>query len=402
MKFKNTIATKKIFNLKKRIRAVSGGTSASKTISILVWLIDYAQSTNNEVMTVVAESFPHLQLGAIRDFKNIMLAHGYWESDRWNESKHIYTFSTGTFIEFISFDKFGKAHGPRRDILFLNEANNLPYPIVDQLVTRTRKIVWMDWNPSEEFWFYTEMLPNRDDIDFLGENYLGPLTYLHNEALDEISKKEIESHKHNKNWWRVYGLGLLGVLEGRIYKDWKITDEIPHEARLERRGIDFGYSIDPTVVVDIYKYNDGFIIDEVLYQKELSNKGIADFLGQNEKQRILTIADSAEPKSIDEIRNYGVNIIGAIKGQGSVNMGIQFVQDQRISVTKRSLKTIKAYRNYIWAKDKVGNFISNKPDDTIHEWSNPMDAIRYGLDSYRPRQTSVKKAYKPRNSRTGW
>jgi phage terminase large subunit len=372
--FQDTTATQRIFSLTKRIRAVAGGTSASKTISIIVWLIDYGQSTKNEIMTVVAESYPHLNLGAMRDFKNIMVSHGYWDDKSWNESSHTYTFPNKTILEFISFDKFGKAHGPRRDILFINEANNLPYQIADQLITRTRKIVWMDWNPSEEFWFYTEMLNRRDDVDFI------TLTYKDNEALDEITIKEIESHKHNKQWWQVYGLGQLGELEHKIYKGWQIIDTIPHEARLIRRGIDFGYTNDPTVIVDIYEYNGGFIIDELCYQKGLSNKGIADILMAS-NGNVLTIADSAEPKSIDEIKSYGVNIIGAIKGQGSVYQGIQYVQDQKISLTARSIKTIKAYRNYLFRIDKNGTII-NEPDDSVHEWSNSMDAIRYGFSEY--------------------
>lgn len=373
----DTTATRKIFSLKKRIRAVSGGTSASKTISILVWIIDYGQSTKNEIVTVVAESFPHLNLGAIRDFKSIMASSGYWDDSRWNESNHTYTFPGKTVLEFISFDKFGKAHGPRRDVLFINEANNLPYNIVDQLITRTRKIVWMDWNPSNEFWFYTEMLGKRDDVDFI------TLTYKDNEALDEVTIHEIESHKDNAAWWTVYGLGQLGEVEGRIYTGWQIIDSIPHEARLARRGLDFGYSVDPTVIVDIYEYNGGFIVDENTYQKGLSNKSIADILLAQDG-RVLTVADSAEPKSIQEIKDYGVNIIGATKGQGSVSQGISFVQAQKISVTSRSVKTIKAYRNYLNRKGNDGKFV-NEPDDTIHEWSNPMDAIRYGLSSYKPK-----------------
>lgn len=341
-------------------------------------------------MTVVAESVPHLLLGAIRDFKSIMVSHGYWDDKCWNESKHIYTFQGGSMLEFISFDKFGKAHGPRRDVLFLNEANNIPYNIADQLFTRTRKIIWLDWNPSEEFWFYTEMLGKRDDIDFI------TLTYLDNEALDETTKHEIESHKDNKAWWTVYGLGQLGELEQRIYKGWKIIDEIPHEARLIRKGLDFGYSHDPTVIVDIYEYNGGYIVDEVCYQKELSNKTIADILKQ---KPALTIADSAEPKSIDEIQSYGVSIMPAVKGPGSVFQGIQFVQAQPISITKRSIKTIKAYRNYSFLIDKNGR-ITNEPDDTVHEWSNPMDAIRYGLSSFnlnKPRVGAIN--YKGENYR---
>lgn len=370
--FKRTTATEKILALKNRIRAVAGGTAASKTISILMYLIDYAQNVENEVITVVSESYPHLDGGAIRDFKNIMIDSKWWRDSEWNESKHIYTFETGTIIEFKSIDKFGKAHGPRRDVLFINEANNIAYQIADQLITRTRKFVFLDWNPSAEFWFYTEMLPNRKDLDFI------TLTYKDNEALDQTTIDEIESHKHNKNWWKVYGLGELGELEHKIYKDWKIIDEIPHEARLEMYGLDFGYSVDPTVIEAIYYYNGGWIIDEVTYQKGLSNRTIADILGA--KKSALVIADSAEPKSIDEISSYGINIVPAEKGQGSVYQGIQFVQDQKISVTKRSVKTIKAYRNYLFKVDNDGKVI-NEPDDSVHEWSNPMDAIRYALST---------------------
>lgn len=333
----------------------------------------------------MAESHPHLKLGAIRDFKSIMLVQGYWNDNAWNESNHTYTFPDKSIIEFISFDKFGKAHGPRRDVLYLNEANNLEYTIVDQLITRTRKIVWMDWNPSEEFWFYTEMLPARSDIDFI------TLTYLDNEALDAISISEIEAHKNNPRWWQVYGLGQLGEVEGRIYTGWQIIDSIPHEARLSRRGLDFGYSVDPTVIEDIYEYNGGFIIDEHTYQKGLSNKSIADKLNATNGS-ILTIADSAEPKSIDEIRSYGVNIIGAIKGQGSVMQGIQYVQAQPISITSRSLKTLKGYRNYMNKRLPNGEFV-NEPDDSVHEWSNPMDAIRYGFSSFRPIDYRTKNKY---------
>ena len=309
------------------------------------------------------------------DCKSVMIAHWYWEDKRWNESSHTYTFPGKTILEFISFDKFGKAHGPRRDILFINEANNIPYHIADQLITRTRKIVWMDWNPSEEFWFYTNIQGKRDDVDFI------TLTYKDNEALDEVTIREIESHKDNVQWWQVYGLGQLGEVQGRIYTGWQIVDSMPHEARLVRRGMDFGYSVDPTVIIDCYEYNGGFILDEICYQKGLSNKSIADLL-LAKNGSILTIADSAEPKSIDEIRNYGVNIIGATKGPGSVYQGIQYVQAQKISVTATSVKTIKAYRNYMNRLDKRTGLFLNEPDDSIHEWSNPMDAIRYSFSSY--------------------
>jgi phage terminase large subunit len=189
------------------------------------------------------------------------------------------------------------------------------------------------------------------------------------EAFYHIAIYAMVTHTHSRD-----GLHRLEYMM-------KIIDEIPHEARLERYGMDFGYSVDPTAIIAIYKYNDGFILDEITYQKGLSNKTIADILLN--KPQALVVADSAEPKSIDEIREYGVNIIGALKGQGSVNKGIQYVQDQKISLTKRSVNTLKAYRNYLFKVDKDGK-VTNDPDDTIHEWSNSMDAVRYGLESFKP------------------
>ena len=187
----------------------------------------------------------------------------------------------------------------------------------------------------------------------------------------------------------MYGLGQLGEVEGKIYKDWAIIDEMPHEARLERYGMDFGYSNDPTAIIAIYKYNGGFILDEITYQKGLSNKQIADIFTNIDKS--LVIADSAEPKSIDEIRSYGINILPATKGQGSVNQGIQYVQEQRISITSRSTNLIKEYRNYLWKTDRDGKIL-NVPEDMFN---HAMDALRYGLDSYKPVTSSI---YVPNNT----
>jgi phage terminase large subunit len=368
--FRDTEATRKIFALTKRIRAVCGGTSASKTISILIWLIDYAQSTKNKKIDIMSESYPHLEDGAIKDFKAIMLDRGYWDDSCWNETKHIYTFERNSVIKFISIDKLGKAHGPRRDVLFINEANNIDYNIYDQLEVRTKEVIWLDWNPSVEFWYY-DKIKGIVDHDFLTLTYLDCL-----EVLDQRIIDSIESHKNNKNWWLVYGLGQLGEVEGRIYTGWQIIDSIPHEARLWRYGLDFGYTNDPTVIEAIYEYNGGKIINEVCYQRGLSNQSIADIL--KNLPRALVIADSAEPKSIDEIKSYGINILGSIKGQGSVYQGIQIVQNEQISITKQSLKSIKGYRNYMFFVDRDGK-ITNDPDDSVHELSNPMDAVRYGI-----------------------
>lgn len=371
--FQDTQATRKIFGLKRRIRAVAGGTSASKTISILVWLIDFCQSNRSQLCSVVSESYPHLEKGAMLDFENIMKDRGYWKDERWNKTKHTYTFETDSKLEFYSPDTYGKAHGPRRDVLFINEANNLEYKIVDQLIVRTRKIVWMDWNPTVEFWFYTEMLANRpDDIDFI------TLTYKDNDALDPVTIQEIESHKGNKNWWTVYGLGQLGAVEGRIYRDWKVIESIPHEARLERRGLDFGYSVDPTALVAVHYYNGGYILDEEVYRKGLLNSSIAGLIQNQSKPETLVVADSAEPKSIDELKLYDINIFPAIKGSGSISTGIAFVQAQQISVTARSLNLLKEYRGYMWATDKTtGRFIKEPEEGNDHA----LDAVRYALNS---------------------
>jgi phage terminase large subunit len=374
--FSDTTATQKVFDLTKRIRAVAGGTSASKTISILVWIIDYCQTPQEreKLATVTAESVPHLKQGAALDFENIMKDRGYWIDGRWNKSDRVYSFETGNKVQFSSFDTYGKAHGGRRDVLFVNEANNNPYNIVDQLITRTREVVFLDWNPSNEFWFYQEMLGKREDVDFI------TLTYKDNEALDHATIQEIESHKHNKQWWQVYGLGQLGQLESQIYKNWQTIDDVPTEAKLERRGLDFGYSVDPTVIEALYTWNGAYVFDEELYMKGLSNKTIADHI-LSQPEQCLVIADSSEPKSIDEIAEYGVQIVGAQKGAGSVYQGIQYLQDKKVFVTKRSVKTIKAQRNYIFFTDKDGK-VTNDPDDAIHEWSNPMDACRYAADSF--------------------
>lgn len=374
--FSATTATKKIISLKKKIRAVAGGTSASKTISILLYLIDRAQTDDSPTLTsVVSESIPHLKRGALRDFKNILQAHQYWQEKSWNATDSIYTFESGSKIEFFSADNPDKLRGGRRDRLFINEANNVNLETFDQLEVRTKEFVFLDWNPTNEFWFYTE-LQNRDH-DFI------TLTYKDNEALSQEIIDSIESRKNNKQWWRVYGEGKLGEVEGRIYKDWAIVDEIPHEARLERYGLDFGYSNDPTAIIAIYKYNQGFILDEVCFRKGLSNREIAETL--KNLPQALVIADSAEPKSIDEIRSYGVNILPATKGQGSVLQGIQFVQDQRISMTKNSTNLIKAYRNYLWKTDKEGKIL-NEPD---HFLSDCMDAVRYGLSEFKQNRPKV-------------
>ena len=374
MPYIETTAFKKIAGLKKRIRIIQGGTSASKTISILLYLIAYAQTDTRKTLTsVVSESIPHLKRGALRDFKNIMKEHNYWRDNNWSASDSIYTFETGSQIEFFSTDNGDKLRGARRDRLFMNEANNNTFDAFEQLEVRTKEFIIIDYNPTNEFWALTELKDKRDDVDFL------ILTYKDNEGLPPEIVSSIEQRKNRTNWWKVYGEGQLGEVDGKIYTNWKIIDEIPHEARLERRGIDFGYSNDPTAIVDIYYYNGGYILNEICYLKGMSNKQIADTILAQEVS-VLCIADSAEPKSIDEIKSYGINIQPATKGPGSLNQGIQYVQDQSISMTSSSLNIIREYRNYLWAKDKQGK-ITNDPESGF---DHILDAVRYGMVSFKP------------------
>lgn len=369
--FIETTAAEKVFSLKKRIRIVQGGSSASKTISILIYLITMAQMDKVPTLTsIVSESFPHLRRGAMLDFLNILEQHGYYDPKRWDKTNSIYTFKNRSKIEFFSIDQPRKVRGPRRQRLFINEANNTPFESFEQLEIRTSEFIIIDYNPTNEFWALTDVKGKRDDVDFI------VLTYKDNEALQQSIVDSLETRKNRKGWWQVYGLGLLGEVEGKIYKDWQIIEQIPHEARLERYGLDFGYSNDPTAIIALYWYNGGYILDEICFMKGLSNKQIADTLTNN--PQALVIADSAEPKSIDEIKSYGINIAPAEKGRDSIVNGIQLVQNQRISMTTRSINLIKEYRNYLWFTDPKTNKILNEPEAGF---DHSMDALRYAVVS---------------------
>lgn len=312
----------------------------------------------------------------MRDFINIMEGHGYFKPDRWNKTESTYTFETGVKLEFFSADQPGKVRGPRRQILFMNECNNVPFETFEQLEVRTTETIFLDWNPTNEFWFY-EYVKDRPDCEHL------ILTYKDNEALDKSIVDSIESRKNRLQWWRVYGLGLLGETEGKIYKGWDMIDEVPRHARLERYGVDFGYSIDPTAVVAIYYHDGGYVLDEIAYSTGMLNAKIFDVIVAQETPGVLVIADSAEPKSIADIKQMGLNIVGCEKGADSVRNGIQIVQDQKISITKRSLNLIKAYRNYMYELDKDGNILKDGRGYPVpcHDFSDCMDAVRYGLVS---------------------
>ena len=370
-----TTAIKKLLKLKKRKKIIQGGTSAGKTFGILPILIDRALRTSGLEISVVSESIPHLRRGALKDFLKIMMMTNRYNDVQYNKSMLKYSFANGSYIEFFSIESADKLRGARRHTLYVNEANNIPFEAYNQLSIRTSGDIWIDFNPTSSFWAHTEVQDN-EDADFL------KLTYLDNEALPETIVQDIEKAKHKaltstywSNWWNVYGLGEIGSLEGACIKDWKLID-LPNEARLLCHGMDFGYTNDPSSLIALYKYNNAYIFDEVIYQKGLLNSQISNLLKTHEVEDII-YADSAEPKSIAELSSYGHLMLPVKKGKDSIVYGINLINQNEIYITNRSHNLIKELQNYIWLKNKEGETL-NKPIDAFNHC---IDAMRYALTS---------------------
>lgn len=368
--FIRTTVINKIKALTKFVKGIQGGTSAGKTFGVLPILIDIATKNPLTEISIVAESIPHLKRGAMKDFKKIMIETNRFIFARWNATDFKYTFANGSQIEFFSADNDSKLRGARRDYLYMNEANNMTFHAYTELASRTKLGVYLDWNPVNEFWFHTDLM-NDNDVDFIIVNYLD------NEACPESALNFINKAKEKSNtstywdnWYKVYGLGQIGTLEGVIFNNWKPIDIIPNDARLLGYGLDFGYSNDPTAIIEVYLWNGQRILNEICYQKELSNSQIAKFITTKEP----CYCDSAEPKSIYELKSFGVNAYAVTKGADSINFGIQTMQSQDYLVTVQSLNFIKELRKYAWDKDKRTGEKLNKP---IDKFNHGVDAARY-------------------------
>lgn len=358
-------------------KVIQGGMSAGKTFAILTLLIGYADSYPDSLITVVGLSYPHLEAGSIRDFTKVMKEVNRWEDDRWNKSSKVYQFPNGSVIEFKSIDHMS-ARGPRRDVLFVNEANGISYETFEELAGRTKDFAIIDFNPSAKFWAHERLVEGlKDDTTFI------VLTYKDNEALSARETANIESHKPKpgeepSNWWTVYGLGQIGSLEGNIYSGWeeRSSVEIEKHGQPVRYGLDFGFSNDETALVAVYELEDGKLgIVEKLYRKGLLGSQYGELLRNiGIDPNVLIVADSARPEIIAEIKAAGFRIVGADKNPGSVLRGIDRVAQRQIIYSGANLK--REYLSYAWRKKRSGEILDEPEDGNDHL----MDALRYAVD----------------------
>ena len=361
----------KIAELQKPVRVIQGGTSAGKTYSILQYLILYSLK-KNLLISVVAESIPVIKRGAQKDFFDILNSMDLYDEAHHNKTDRTYQLGNSTF-EFFGVEDASKLRGSRRDILFINEANNISYEAFQELNVRTKKFTFIDYNPTAPFWATTDLI-GQENVDFI------VVTYQDNEFLDGKIITEIESWKEKAetsdywaNRWKVMGLGQMGMQSGAIIQDWREIEELPINAQLLGSGLDFGFSQDPTSLISVYKYNDEIIVDEAIYQKGLLNSQIANLIRERDAKGAVIYADSAEPKTIAELKSYGLQIVPVVKGRDSINYGLQLIQEQPLKVTSRSQNLIKELQNYTWAKDREGN----PQPFPIDDWNHGIDALRY-------------------------
>ena len=368
IKLKTNQVFKHLENSKAKIVVEQGGTRSGKTYNIILWIIfSYCQKNEGKIITICRKTYPALRGTVMRDFLTILKDHEIYSEDDHSKTASEYKLN-GNTIEFISLDMPQKIRGRKRDLLFANEANELNFEDWQQLLFRTNEKVIIDFNPSEEFhWIYDHVLP-RKDVEFF------QTTYKDNPFLGAEIKAEIERLKEiDENYWRVYGLGERGQSRSLVYT-FNTIKEIPKEAKLVSYGLDFGYSSDPTSLVRTYILGDDMYVDELLYRTGMTNQDIANemkVLGLDRSNEVF--ADSAEPKSIEEIYRMGWNVKPTIKG--SINIGIDIIRRYKLHATERSFNLIKELRNYKYIEDKNG-LLTNRPVDNFN---HALDALRYSV-----------------------
>ena len=349
-----------------RVLINQGGTSSGKTYTIVDLLFCLGMEADNQVITVVGQDIPNLKKGAYRDAKKIWgdsELYQQWYSKP-NETERIFTCRNGSIIEFNSYQDEQDAKSGKRDYLFVNEANGIDYKIYWQLDIRTRKKVFIDYNPTSRFWAH-DLTANKDTKLIISDHRHNPyLTKEQHDQIENITDKEL---------FKVYARGLTGQITGLVYTNWTLVDEMPKDYKKRFTGIDFGFTNDPTAIIDVRLSEGELWVDEYEYRTGMLNSDIAKVIKENGISLIDTVADSAEPKSIAELRTYGIKIEGAEKGADSIKNGIDILKRYKINITKRSTNIRKEILSYKWKVDRDGN-LTNEP---IDNFNHSLDPLRY-------------------------
>lgn len=367
--FETGVLYKKNLDCASSVIVNQGGTSSGKTYSILQVLFTRAISEKC-VITIAGQDIPNLKSGALRDAQSIVERSEVLQTKiaSYNKSERIYTFTSGSVMEFKSYSNAQDAKSGKRDYLFVNEANGIPYEVYDELAMRTYKQIFIDYNPNRTFWVHDLIIPDSNTTLFISD-------HRHNPFLSQGTRDKIEAkRKVDYELWKVYARGLTGKIEGLIFPNCSIVDAVPSDAKLIGIGQDFGFTNDPSASIAVYMQNGELFLDELIYETGLTNPDIAKRLKEHGvDNKVDIVADSAEPKSIAELNVLGLHVIHAVKGPDSIDAGINILKRYHMNITRRSTGLRKEQQNYIWAKDKDGK-TTNKPiDDFNHAW----DAVRY-------------------------
>jgi phage terminase large subunit len=358
------------YNAAAHVIVNQGGSSSGKTMAIMQVLFTLACEQINQIITITGQDIPNLKSGVLRDALDI-----YKKSDKlkqtikvYNKSERVFEFHTGSVIEFKSYADAQDAKSGKRDYLFINEANGISWDIYGELALRTRKKIYIDYNPNADFWVHQHLL-GKAGVQLIISDHR------HNPFLDKAMRSRIEALKQtDKERWKVYARGLTGKIEGLVLNNWQLCETIPPRAKLIAAGLDFGYSVDPTACTAVYKQNGELWIEELIYVKELTNPDISrrfEAIGLSRNTEI--IADSAEPKSIEELRRLGWRIIPARKGPDSVRLSIDILKRYKLNITRSSVNLLNELRNYKWEKERSGRIL-NQP---AHNWNHLIDSFRY-------------------------
>ena len=371
-KIQTNIVYKHLANTDKKIVVEQGGTRSGKTYNILLWIIfNYCSQNNNKIITICRKSFPSLRATVMRDFMAILQNYNCYSEQYHNKSNSEYHLF-GNLVEFISLDQPQKIRGRKRDLLFINEGNELYFEDWQQLIFRTQEQIILDFNPSDEYhWIYDKVLP-RDDCTF------HKTTYLDNPFVEDSIKEEIERLRDtDEQYWQIYGLGERSASRSTIFKYTEVN-HIPSEAILIAYGMDFGYSNDPTTLVSVYTMGHNLYIKEHLYRTQMTTSDINSFLRDEKLASNPIYADSAEPRLIAELRRMGHNIFPSLKGKDSINAGIDLLKRYKIHILADSTNAISEFRNYKWREDKSGTLI-NVPEDKHNHIIDPTRYATYSI-----------------------